>query len=202
MAGHDSKRVKLESNDRGIEQGETLIGGVDAELVARLPREALLDIVLQVLATSSAVKALVLDKLATEKLHDADAVVFDEEATEDEDEEDGDDGYEDEDATIGESEDGQGGDLLGAGGIPEHKLPVEMRGKGLSELAKLIMQVMVSAPAPDGGMPWREFEGIWPPALGTVERAVDELKEKGLLVAKDVAGEFVESTVPIQEQDE
>ena len=205
---HDSKRVKIDPEATTIASTDAsevtdtkplIVGGIDASLVSRLPREALIDVILQTLPTSTALQAIVIDKLKHETLHDADAIVYDEEATEDEDVSDD---YED------VSDDDAGTDQAGAAataggaidGIDDAKLPPACRGLGLSPLSKLIMEVMASAPAPDGGMPWREFEGIWPPVLGTVEDAVKECKEKGLLIAVDDAGEFVESTIPIDPQ--
>ena len=214
---HDSKRVKMDpdtatkpptttttaaaaTTGTGTDTKPLMVAGIDASLVSRLPREALIDVILQTLPTSIALQAIVIDKLKRETLHDADAVVYDEEATEEEDvSDDYEDisGEEDEDGDINTQENASGG--VGDG-IDDSKLPPACRGLGLSPLSKLIMEVMSSAPAPEGGMPWREFEGIWPPVLGTVQAAVDECKAKGLLIAVDAAGEFVESTIPIDPQ--
>lgn len=219
---HDSKRIKMEPTATTPHNGSrsgaapgtgsagdtkpVLIAGIDATQIARLPREALVDIVLQTLPTSTALQAIVLQKLQhhAHTLDGAGDAEVDEEATEDEDVSDD---YEDVSDDADSAADGAGvGGVGGAGGaaaaaagdgIDDAKLPPACRGLGLSALSKLIMEVMSSAPAPEGGMPWREFEGIWPPVLGTVQAAVDELKSKGLLIAVDAAGEFVESTVPI-----
>ena len=168
----------MESNTDTISDDQShpaeLINGIDSSLVRRLPRQALLEIVLQTLRTSTAVKAIVLEKLSSEQLLDD----------------------EDEDSNATDLE-----ELSGEEASSQHSAQAEATGPlaSLSVLAKLIMEIMNSASAPDGGMPWREFEGIWPPVMGQVSDAIKECVQKGLLVAVDGNDEFVVSTMPMVE---
>lgn len=181
----EHKRQKLESDNdnEGAVPVPVLIGGIDSAIIARLPRRALLDIVLQTLPTSTALKAIVLDKLTTESLLEPG---------------ESDDEYaEEEDADATDLEDLSGEE---AESSQQSDQPVESGPlAGLSVLAKLIMEIMNSAPAPEGGMPWREFEGIWPPVMGTVEDAVKECISKGMLKTVNGNNEFVVSTMPMVE---
>lgn len=181
--GPEQKKQKLEETIKIEATESVLINGIDASLVGRLPRKALLDIILQTLPTSTAIKAIVLDKLTTESLL----------STDDLEQEYMDDG-EDADATDLEELSGEEAESSQQS-LSEDSGPLA----GLSVLAKLIMEIMNSAPAPEGGMPWREFEGIWPPVMGTVSDAVQECKAKGMLVAVNGNEDFVVSTMPTVE---
>lgn len=173
----EHKKVKIESGMKLEENEPVLLNGFDSTLIARLPRTALIDIIIQALPTSTALKAIVLDKLETEQL------LVDEKA-------DGD--WLDEDATDLESLSGEEAESSQLSVGPDDSGPLA----GLSVLARLIMEIMNSAPAPEGGMPWREFEGIWPEVMGSVEEAIQECKARNMLVAVDDKGDFVISTMP------
>lgn len=161
-----------------LEESESVLtNGIDSSLIARLPRAALIDIIAQALPTSTALKAIVLDKLETEQL------LSDGKAEGE---------WLDEDATDLESLSGEEADSSQPSIGPEDSGPLA----GLSVLARLIMEIMNSAPAPEGGMPWREFEGIWPEVMGSVEDAIQECKARNMLVAVDDKGDFVISTMP------
>lgn len=184
----DSKRRKIEEDldvkGSAVNSQPVLVNGLDSSLIARLPRTALLEIILQTLPTSTAVKAIVLEKLCSERL------LTDKEIDEEESAEELDD-----DATDLESLSGEEAESS------QQSLGVDETGPlaGLSVLAKLIMEIMNSAPAPEGGMPWREFEGIWPDLMGSVEDAIAECMERGMLVAVNGNPEFVISTMPMIE---
>ncbi|CCG80743.1 protein of unknown function [Taphrina deformans PYCC 5710] len=182
----EQKKRKLDATIKTEEDAgvPVLIGGIDASLIARLPRKALLDIILQTLPTSTALKAIVLDKLSTESLLEPG-----------ESEDDEFEGDEDADATDLEDLSGEEAESSQQSIEPEETGPLA----GLSVLAKLIMEIMNSAPAPEGGMPWREFEGIWPPVMGSVEDAVKECIGRGMLETVGGNEEFVISTMPMVE---
>lgn len=171
------KRVKIESDMKVEDNEPVLLGGIDSSLIARLPRSALIDIITQALPTSTALKAIVLDKLETEQL------LVDEKAEE---------AWLDEDATDLESLSGEEVESSQQSVGPDDSGPLA----GLSVLARLIMEIMNSAPAPEGGMPWKEFEGIWPEVMGSVKDAIEECKARNMLVALDDKGDFVVSTMP------
>lgn len=186
LAVPDQKKRKIEPGapDSSAASTSVLLNGIDSSLIAKLPRHALLDIITQVLPNSTAMKAIVLDKLTHEKLLDEDEL---EEWLEEEEEEDA-------DATDIEELSGEEASSSQQN-VSDDTGPLA----GLSILAKLIMEIMNSAPAPEGGMPWREFEGIWPEVMGTVEAAVKECMDKDMLVAVDGNSEFVVSTMPLVE---
>lgn len=171
------KRVKIEADMKVEDNEPVLLGGIDSSLIARLPRSALIDIITQALPTSTALKAIVLDKLETEQL------LVDEKAEE---------AWLDEDATDLESLSGEEVESSQQSIGPDDSGPLA----GLSVLARLIMEIMNSAPAPEGGMPWKEFEGIWPEVMGSVKDAIEECKARNMLVALDDKGDFVVSTMP------
>ena len=160
------KRIKTEH-----ESGSVLVNGIDSALVRELPQQALADIIIQALPSSTALKAIVLDRLQSKGVLD------------------------DDDATDLESLSGE----EASSQDPEPGEEGQFAGLGLSVLSKLIMEIMNSAPAPEGGMPWREFEGIWPPVMGSVEESINECLGKGLLLAVDGNHDFVISTMPITE---
>lgn len=180
---HKKQKMDTEETDNNLPQDSVLLNGIDSALIARLPRHALLDIIVQVLPNSTAMKAIVLDKLSNENL------LTDEEIEEGwfEDEEDA-DATDIEELSGEEADSSQQNEVEDVGPLA-----------GLSVLAKLIMEIMNSAPAPEGGMPWREFEGIWPDVMGTVEDAIKECMGQGMLVAVNGNSEFVVSTMPLVE---
>lgn len=189
ILGPELKKIKTESmstRDDGS-TGPDVVNGVEMSDVSRLPRSALLDLIRQMLQSSSVMKALVLSKLSTEQLLTLEEL--EEEELDDNEEE-----VDDADATDIEELSGEEADSSQQSSKSDTG-PLA----GLSVLAKLIMEVMNSAPAPEGGMPWREFEGIWPPIMGTVPDAIRECVAKGLLDYVAGNDEFVISTMPMVE---
>lgn len=218
----------MEEPAKNPEQMVPVIDGIDTNLVSLLPRQALLDIIYRLLPTSTALKAIVLDKIQNSQLlspEDLD-VELEIQANKQAEtrttqptkvEESIDDLLDDEDATDLESLSGDEASSHPSDTLrgnendndPDNEddndtdlQPGEtgqLAGLGLSVLAKLIMEIMNSAPAPEGGMPWREFEGIWPPVMGTVESAVSECKAKGLLISVGGNEDYVMSTMPMDD---
>lgn len=197
----DAKKLKIEG-DTAVKQEEMLsdipaqVGGIQTSLLRRLPRHALLEVLYQALPTSTALQAIVLEKLQTAALLKDDTVDVEETL------EEVDASRESNDVDAGDDDDmTEPEDLSGEEDLEEEdESHLDERLRGLSQLAKLIMEIMNSAPAPEGGMPWREFEGIWPPVMGSVEDAIKECRDRGLLVTAEKDDDFVVSTMPLQEQ--
>ncbi|ORY80953.1 hypothetical protein BCR37DRAFT_380833 [Protomyces lactucae-debilis] len=196
----DQKKPKIEQGSPMSDSKQDIpaqVGGIDTALLRKLPRAALLDVLYQALPTSTALQAIVLEKLQTATLLAADTVEVEDTL----EEIDGTRGDEWEDAESGDDNDmTEPEDLSGEEEEEEDESHLDERLRGLSPLAKLIMEIMNSAPAPEGGMPWREFEGIWPPVMGTVAEAIKECRDRGVLVTADTDDDFVVSTMPMADQ--
>ena len=179
MSQIPTKRMKSHDDTQAE---STTSAGIDVQNLDRLPRSTLINIIIKSLSSSDTLRAAVNDALQSIGPQ-----------------EDGQDPREsDSDATDLESLSGDEAASFQADATDEKG---QFAGMNLSVLAKLIMEIMNSAPAPEGGMPWREFEGIWPPVMGSVEEAIAECKRAGLLVAVNGNEQFVVSTMPIQEHE-